>query len=255
MTHQDSFMSHIDMSLILCVTWMSHLTCAKCLRVTCHVCDKSMCDMTHSRVRHDSWLCVTWLIYVCDVTHAEHRQFWEDRRLYHSHLREKCLCVTRLPHVCDMTHVYMWHDSFTCATWLMSICDMTHLRVRRDSCRTPAILRRSSALPLSSAPPSAPIDAASRYSAYKSSAWRVYYSLSSWHVYDALRGWYIHDSVYNFSIDSLSSWYVHDSLSSWHEYDALRGWYIHDSLSLPYVNDSLSSWYVQVSLSSWPVQD
>ena len=93
----------------------------KCLCGTrlIHVYDMSMCDMTHWRARHDSCPRLTWLIYVCDVIHAEHRQFWEDRRLYHSLLRDKCLCVTRLPHVGDMTHVYMWHDSFTCATWLM----------------------------------------------------------------------------------------------------------------------------------------
>ena len=28
------------------------------------------CDMTHSRVRHDSWMCATWLSHVCDMTHA-----------------------------------------------------------------------------------------------------------------------------------------------------------------------------------------
>ena len=50
-----------------------------------------MCDMTSSYVRHDSFICATWLI-----------------------------------HMCDMTHSYLWHDSFICATWLIHMCDMTH---------------------------------------------------------------------------------------------------------------------------------
>jgi len=40
--------------------------------------------MTHSYVWHDSFICVTWLI-----------------------------------HMCDMTHSYVWHDSFICVTWLI----------------------------------------------------------------------------------------------------------------------------------------
>jgi len=33
------------------------------------------------------------------------------------------ICVTWLIHMCDMTHSYVWHDSFICVTWLMH---MTH---------------------------------------------------------------------------------------------------------------------------------
>jgi len=29
-----------------------------------------MCDMTHSSVWHDSFICVTWLIYMGDMTHS-----------------------------------------------------------------------------------------------------------------------------------------------------------------------------------------
>ena len=39
-------------------------------------------NMTYSYVRHDSFICATWLI-----------------------------------HMCDMTHSYVWHDSFICVTW------------------------------------------------------------------------------------------------------------------------------------------
>jgi len=32
-----------------------------------------MCDTTHSYVWHDSFICVTWLIYLCDMPHSEYR--------------------------------------------------------------------------------------------------------------------------------------------------------------------------------------
>jgi len=47
-----------------------------------------MWDMTHSYVRHDSFICETWLI-----------------------------------HMWDMTHSYVRHDSFICETWLMTRID------------------------------------------------------------------------------------------------------------------------------------
>ena len=48
-----------------------------------------MCDMTHSYVRHDSFICVTWLT-----------------------------------HMFDMTHSYVRHDSFMCATWPNHKCNV-----------------------------------------------------------------------------------------------------------------------------------
>ena len=79
-----------------------------------------ICDMTHSYVWHDSFICVTWLIHIWDMTYS---YVWHD-----SFIR-----VTWLIHMCDMTHWNMWHDSFICATWLIYMCDMTHLCVRYDS--------------------------------------------------------------------------------------------------------------------------
>jgi len=49
--------------------------------------------------------------------------------------RDSFMCVTWLIHMCDMTpssdddtnaRVCMWHDSFICVTWLIDMCDMTH---------------------------------------------------------------------------------------------------------------------------------
>ena len=54
--------------------------------------------MSHSHVWHVSFICVTWLIHMCDMTysHVWHVSF---------------TCVTWLIHMRDMTHSYVWHDS------------------------------------------------------------------------------------------------------------------------------------------------
>jgi len=36
------------------------------------------------------------------------------------------MCLTWLIHMCNMTHSYVWHDTFICVTWLIHMCDMTH---------------------------------------------------------------------------------------------------------------------------------
>jgi len=87
----------------ICVTWLIHI-----------------CDMTHSYVWHDSFICVTWLIHMCDMTYS---YVWHD----------SFICVTCHIHMCDMTHSYMWHDSFICVTWLIHMCDMTYSYVWHDS--------------------------------------------------------------------------------------------------------------------------
>jgi len=71
------------------------------------------CDVTHSRVIHDSFMCMTRLIHMCDMTHA---YVW----------RDSLICVTLLIHTCGMIHSYVCRDSFVCVTWLIRMCDMTH---------------------------------------------------------------------------------------------------------------------------------
>jgi len=39
---------------------------------------------------------------------------------------DSLICVTWLIHMCDMTHSYVWHDSFICVTWFIHMCDMIH---------------------------------------------------------------------------------------------------------------------------------
>ena len=95
--------SHVWHDSFICATWLIH-----------------MCDMTHSHVWHDSFTCGTWLIHVCDMIHSRVRH-------------DSFICVTWLVHVCDMTRSRVRHDSFKCMTWLIHMFDMIHSHVRHDS--------------------------------------------------------------------------------------------------------------------------
>ena len=96
----------------MCVTWLIHV-----------------CDMTHSCVWHDSfirmtwlivWIRVTWRSHVCEVTHSY---------MWHCSF----ICVTWLIRMRDMTHSSVWHDAFIRVTWRIHTCDMTHSYVWHDS--------------------------------------------------------------------------------------------------------------------------
>jgi len=77
----------------------------------------AMCDMTHSYVWHDSFICVTWLIHMShSICH------WYDA-FNVSHIALA---------MCDMTHSYVWHDSFICVPWLIHMCATIHAYVWHD---------------------------------------------------------------------------------------------------------------------------
>jgi len=110
-----------------------------------------MCNMTHFYVRHDSFLCSTWLISMCDMTH-----FYVQHDVTHNescHTYDLFLCETWLIHwhvcisFCRLVFLFVaqshsWlipiRDAFS-YLWLSyvrhdsSLCDMTHSHVRHDS--------------------------------------------------------------------------------------------------------------------------
>ena len=96
--------------------WMSHVTH---MNESCHehgsfICMTHirMCDMTHSYVRHDSFICVTWLIHMCNMAHS---YVWHNSFMSH----------IRMTNMWDMTHSFEGHASFICMIWLI---DVTHER-------------------------------------------------------------------------------------------------------------------------------
>jgi len=90
---------------VLCVTWLVFI-----------------CDMTHSHVWNDSFVCVTWLIvrveWLIRIFDMTRLHVWHD----------SCICVEWLIRVFDMTHVHahVWHDSSICVSWLIRMYDVTH---------------------------------------------------------------------------------------------------------------------------------
>jgi len=117
----DSFIYEQD-SISMCAMTPSKRTCSLLLHTPCEPGNitnetwlMNLRDMIHEFVRHDSFICVTWLIV---------------RNLLH-------ICM------CDMTRSCVSHASFMCETWLLRLWDMTHSCVWRDSfmCDTWLIVR------------------------------------------------------------------------------------------------------------------
>jgi len=126
----------------LCVAWGTSLWFY--LRVA----PLDMCDMIHAYVRHDSFICVTGLIQICDMTHWS---VWRDSCVWHGSecdvihvcdtwmmsewmMNDECDVI----HVCDMAHIWcVWHGSYLmCVTWLISEthCNTLLHTASRDSC-------------------------------------------------------------------------------------------------------------------------
>ena len=94
-----------------------------------------MRDMTLC-VWHDSFMCVTWLIHVCDTTHSYvWRETWRICMGDTTHCvwHDSSMCVWHDSFICvtwNMTHSYGWHDSLCvmtmCVTWLIHVYNTTH---------------------------------------------------------------------------------------------------------------------------------
>jgi len=70
---------------------------------------------------------------MCDTTHCRRTRSTLLACSYFQGMSLIFVCVTWLIHMCDMTHSYVWHDSFICVTWPTHMCDMTHSYVWNDS--------------------------------------------------------------------------------------------------------------------------
>jgi len=77
-------------------------------------------DMTRLHVRHDSFTCETWLVYIWNMTrlHVRHDSF---------------TCETQLVCMWDMTRLHVRHDLFTCKTWLNNYLSL-HLNNTEYAC-------------------------------------------------------------------------------------------------------------------------
>jgi len=83
------------------------------------------CDTTCASVWHDSPICLTWLIHICDIPHPRVTRLklrfiriWHDSNFIHIWLDSSFIHTWQ-----DSSFIYTWYDS-NCA---LSICDMTHM--------------------------------------------------------------------------------------------------------------------------------
>jgi len=87
---------------IICATWLMERVPLSFIRVTWLI---RMCDMTHLYVRHDSYvwrdscMCATWLIHMCNMTK--------------SYVHMTPGSFTPVVYMFDMARSNVWHDSFT----------------------------------------------------------------------------------------------------------------------------------------------
>ena len=100
-----------------CVPWLIH-----------------MCAMTHLYVCHDSFMCVQCVTHRRNSTCIRSTTTHIASYMWH----DPYVCVPWLVHMCDMTHSYVCHDSFTGMTDSLTgmkasfMCPVT--RSYRDSC-------------------------------------------------------------------------------------------------------------------------
>jgi len=101
---------------------------------------------------HDSGICVTRLVCMCDISRLN---VWYESCMcvtYHA-WHDSRMCVMRLVYMCGMdhlcawydicvmaqylsgvTHRYVWHGSFKYVAWLIYVCDKTCVTCLKDIC-------------------------------------------------------------------------------------------------------------------------
>jgi len=116
-----------------------------------------MCDMIHSYVWHDSFICVTWTIHMCGMTRSwvRHTSEQDSNTMQHTYMElqhaaihcntlQHSEYVTHLQRTC---HTYERHVTlFKCVThmneschtyeWVMSHVRTIHVAQMNESCHT-----------------------------------------------------------------------------------------------------------------------
>jgi len=103
-----------------------------------------MCDLTHSRMWHDSFICVTRRIHMGDMT-PSYVCMWDDVFI---RVTWPFTWVMLLIHMCDTTHLYVWRETLWNVPvthmdesghtyeWVMSHIWMSHVTHMNESCHT-----------------------------------------------------------------------------------------------------------------------
>ena len=113
----------------MCFEW-ARFGANRCVTCWCHT-----CDITHAW--HDAWICVTWLIRMCDMSHW---YVWHDSLTCVTWLVDcvtwlSDMCVMRLTHICNQTFFFdLGNVSLACVTWLIHMWKVTYSHVCHAAC-------------------------------------------------------------------------------------------------------------------------
>jgi len=93
-----------------------------------------MCDVTHSYIWRDSFICVTCLIHTCDMSRSYvwHASQHTCRSLGIFDVTHSYVWHDTFVSVAWLIHLYVWHDSFIREAWLIRPCDMTDSNTCRN---------------------------------------------------------------------------------------------------------------------------
>ena len=102
--------------------------------------DMSHIQMSHVPLKNEPCCSFKCAVTVTNIGTSHLPRMDEACRRRHSYLRhDSFICVTWLIHMCAMTHSYVWHDSFICVTriWMTtSHMWMSHVAHMNETCRT-----------------------------------------------------------------------------------------------------------------------
>jgi len=93
-----------------------------------------MCDMTHSYVCHDSFVCVPWLIHKCDMTRLDSCD--NKSHICLSHMNGSCHTYEWVMSHIWMSHVTHMYESRHTYVWVTSHIWMSHVTHMNESCHT-----------------------------------------------------------------------------------------------------------------------
>jgi len=112
--------------LFICLCWLIFVC-----DMTRSCCVMWRCQVTTNQLERYVFIRLCWLIFVCDMTRSC-CVMWRCQVLAWVR-HDSSMCVTKVIHVCDVTHLRVWQNLFSCVTWLIHMCHKIHSSIWNDA--------------------------------------------------------------------------------------------------------------------------